>query len=95
MPVDLTALRGPLGVVVHLPNSIYASGAGSERGFDLRDELHRIEFYETVLSNGTAEQIAEYLNVNELIRLWARLWLPAKVQAAWADTIPFPGRATW
>jgi hypothetical protein len=93
VPSDLTTLRGPTDTVVHLPGSIYASGAGTLRGFDLRDELQRIEFYETVLGNGTAAQIAELLNANELIRLWPRLWLPRRVRAAWAGVIPFPTRA--
>lgn len=86
-PPALTLLHGPTSGVVHLPGSIYASGTGPARGFDLNDQGERIELYEIVLSNGTTEQIAEHLDPDELRRLWPRLWLAPAVRAAWAGRI--------
>ena len=94
VPADLAQLRGPTSGIVHLPGMVYGSGAGPRRGFNLDDDGERVEFYEIVLANGTASQIAEYLDVNELIRLWPSLWLPPHVQRAWASSIPFPCRAS-
>jgi hypothetical protein len=93
VPEDLTEMRGEIDVVVHLPGSVYSSGSGPARGFNLAHENERIEFYEIVLTNATAAQITEYLNVNELIRLWPKMWLPPHVVRAWVDTIPFPCRS--
>ena len=90
VPRDLGALRGPTSGVVRLPGSVYSSGAGPQRWFNLADEGERVEFYEIVLVGATAEQMESLLEVNELVRLWPRLWLPPHVQQAWATVIPFP-----
>lgn len=90
VPGDLSELKGPITGRIRLPASVYSSGAGSQRVFDLDDEQQRIRIYQIVLANGTADDIRRYLNVNELLRLWPKLWLPPHVQNAWADKIPFP-----
>jgi hypothetical protein len=41
--------------------------------FDLSNEAERIELYEIVLTDGTAEDICRYVNREELLRLWPRL----------------------
>lgn len=87
VPDDLSALRGPINGVARLPLSVYSSGAGPDREFNLDDERERIAFYEIVLTNGTVADISRYLNINELLRLWPNLWLPPHVQRAWADTL--------
>jgi hypothetical protein len=71
LPADLAELRGPLTGMVGLPLSIYASGQGPARSFDLSNETERIELYEIVLTDGTAEDICRYINREELLRLWA------------------------
>jgi hypothetical protein len=38
---------------VRLPVSVYASGQGPAREFDMSNEAERIEVYEMVLTNGT------------------------------------------
>jgi hypothetical protein len=43
----------------------------------------RIELYEIVLTDGTAEDIRRYLNREELLRLWPRPWLPPHVRQVW------------
>jgi hypothetical protein len=83
LPADLAELRGPLTGMVRLPLSIYASGQGPARSFDLSNEAERIELYEIVLTDGTADDVCRYINREELLRLWRRLWLPPHVRQVW------------
>jgi hypothetical protein len=83
LPADLTQLRGPLTGMVRLPLRIYASGHGPARSFDLSNEAERIVLYEIVLTDGTAEDVCRYLNYEELLRVWPRLWLPPYVRQVW------------
>jgi hypothetical protein len=83
LPTDLADLRGPLTGLVRLPLHVYASGRGPARGFDLADEAERAEVYQIVLTDGTTEDVCRYVNGEELLRLWPRLWLPAHVRQAW------------
>jgi hypothetical protein len=76
LPADLAELRGPLTGMVQLPLGVYASGQGPARRFDMTNEAERIELYEIVLTDGTAEDVCRYVNREELRRLWPRLWLP-------------------
>jgi hypothetical protein len=69
--------------LVRLPLRVYASGQGPARGFDMSNEAERIELYEIVLTGGTAEDICRYVNREELLRLWPRLWLPRHVRQVW------------
>jgi hypothetical protein len=57
--------------MVQLPLRVYASGQGPSRSFDLSNEAERIELYEIVLTDGTAEDVCHYVNREELLRLWA------------------------
>jgi hypothetical protein len=83
LPADLAELRGPLTGMVQLPLRVYASGQGPARSFDLSNEAERIELYEIVLTDGTAEDVCHYVNREELLRLWPRLWLPPHVRHVW------------
>jgi hypothetical protein len=76
-------LRGLLTGVVRLPLQVYASGQGPARRFDMSNEAERIEMYEIVLTDGTAEDVCRYVNRGELLRLWPRLWLPPYVRQVW------------
>jgi hypothetical protein len=87
LPADLAELRGPLTGMVRLPLSIYASGQGPARRFDLSNEAERIELYEIVLTDGTAEDVCRYIDREELLRLWPRLWLPPHVRQVWAPRL--------
>jgi hypothetical protein len=42
-----------------------------------------MELYEIVLTEGTAEDVCRYVNRDELLRLWPRLWLPPHVRQVW------------
>ena len=83
LPAALAELRGPLTGMVRLPLRIYASGLRPARSFDLSNEAERIELYEIVLTDGTAEDVCRYVNREELLRLWPRLWLPSYVRQVW------------
>ncbi len=83
VPTDLAGLRGPNDGVVRLPLSVYSSGGGPDRGFDLAEDAQRIELYQVVLTGGTVQDQNRYLDAGQLRRLWPRLWLPAALRAAW------------
>jgi len=51
--------------------------------FDLDNETERIELYEIVLAEGTEDVVCQYINLEELQRVWPRLWLPKHVRLAW------------
>ena len=87
LPADLRELRGPLTGVVRLPLRVYASGLGPARRFDMTDEAERIELYEIVLTEGTAEDVCRYVNREELLRVWPRLWLPPHVRQVWGPRL--------
>jgi hypothetical protein len=69
--------------MVELPLRIYASGQGPARSFDLSNEAERIELYEIALTDGTAEDVYRYINREELLGLWRRLWLTPRVRQVW------------
>ena len=83
VPEDLDRLHGGLAGEVRLPIGLYSSGQGSDRAFDLGEEAERIELYEIVLTNGAEDDVCRYVDRRELVRLWARLWLPDHVRRAW------------
>ena len=83
LPADLTQLRGPLTGMVRCRCVSTRPTRGPDRSFDLSDEAERIELYEIVLTDGTGEDVCRYLNHEELLLLWPRLWLPPYVRQVW------------
>ena len=83
VPEDLDRLHGGLAGEVRLPLGLYSSGQGPDRVFDLGQEAERIELYEIVLTNGAEDDVCRYVDRRQLVRLWARLWLPDHVRRAW------------
>ena len=55
------------------------------RAFDLDDPSDRVFVYETVLRQGDGAHIREFIDVDELLEIWDQLYLPANIEAAWAD----------
>ncbi len=90
VPSDLAELRGPASGVLRLPLSVYSSGAGAGREFDLTDPAQQAELYEIVLTTGTAADLARYLHADLLRALWPGLWLPAALREAWEPLLPEP-----
>ena len=88
VPANLACLRGPLSGRVGLPLSLYSSGRGPERVFDLGDERERMELYEVVFTEGTADEVCRYIDLEELQRLWPKLWLPQHFRHAWEPRLP-------
>ena len=90
VPSNLAELRGPASGVLRLPLSVYSSGAGTGREFDLTDPAQQAELYEIVLTTGTAADQARYLHADQLRALWPGLWLPAALREAWEPLLPEP-----
>lgn len=53
--------------------------------YDLADEAQRRVVYEVVLREGGADEVRQFIDPDEVLRLWDRLVLPAHVRAAWRD----------
>lgn len=90
VPSNLAELHGPASGVLRLPLSVYSSGAGAGREFDLTDPAQRAELYEIVLTTGTAADQARYLDADQLRALWPGLWLPAALRQAWKPLLSEP-----
>lgn len=86
VPASLDELHGGHSGVVALPRRLAWSGAG-ERRYDLAVEHDRRMLYETVLTEGSLDDVRQYVDATELVRLWDELWLPARVQRAWAPLL--------
>jgi hypothetical protein len=83
---DLGDLRGPLEGKVRLPLHLEASDRAL---YDLSDEHRRELLYELVLLEaGSVEDLITWLDGDELIRMWPRLYLPRVVRAAWEARHP-------
>jgi hypothetical protein len=68
-----------------LPLHLNWSQAGRE--FDLSDRRQRARVYETVLREGTAGDITEYVDGALLADLWPDLVLPALIRVQWQPLI--------
>lgn len=87
MPESLDELTGRLVGVVTLPLRLSWSGPVERRGFDLAIEHDRRMLYEVVLTEGTIDDVRNYLDAAELLRLWSVLWLSPHVRRAWQPLI--------
>ncbi|WP_405061674.1 helix-turn-helix domain-containing protein [Kribbella sp. NBC_01505] len=98
--VEHTTARGRvLSVPTHLPRldisaalatvtlPLHLNWSDPGRQFKLRDRADRARVYETVLREGGAEDILQYVDGALLIDLWPELVLPREVRAAWTDLI--------
>ena len=80
--VDDPAIGKERGEVT-LPLNVLWSGP--ERTWDLSDRRQRAQVYEMVLTEGTADDVRRFIDVDELIELWSDLWLAPHVKAAWSE----------
>lgn len=71
--------------VAELP--LHLDWSRPDRRVDLRDRLERARCYETVLREGTPEDIAGLVDGALLVDLFDELVLPAEIRAAWEQTI--------
>ena len=57
------------------------------RVYELDDPGERKYLYEIVLTDGTAADVKRLIARSILVDLWGRLYLPASIRTAWADTV--------
>lgn len=82
----LGALAGPLVGEVSVPRHLFWSG--TQRAFDVADPADRLELYGALLANGTAEDIAAYVNKDRLMESWPMLPIDPHVVQLWSDRFP-------
>ncbi len=79
LPVELALGR------VRMPLHLNWSEPG--RAYDLSDRRQRARVYEVVLREGTAQDIADYIDGALLVDLWPDLVIPAQLRRAWQPLI--------
>lgn len=72
-----------MGRFVRLPLELHWSYPLRE--FDLDDDSDRAFVYETVLQQGNENYVREFIDTDELLEIWDEIFLPAHVEAPWAD----------
>lgn len=78
---DLDRLHGPTTGASVLPLAIEASHRTSD---DFGDAHQRAEAYRVVLMEAlTRDDLASWLDRDELVRVWPDLYLPRDIRAAW------------
>jgi hypothetical protein len=88
LPGSLDELRGPISGIVRLPLRIYWSGPDPESvEWDTARSDRRARLYEVVLRQGDLDDIRRLVAGRELVRLWDRLYLPARLRTAWTPLI--------
>jgi hypothetical protein len=80
--IDAPGVEKASGVVT-LPLRVQWSGR--PRRYDLSDRRQRALVYELVLTEGTGDDVRSFIDVDELVRLWNDLVLPAHVRRAWSE----------
>lgn len=80
--IDDPAAEKASGVVT-LPRRVNWSDA--DPTYDLDDRRQRALVYEQVLTEGTAEDVRRFIDLDVLIDLWDELVLPRAVSHAWID----------
>lgn len=81
LPDRLDELTGPTSGVVRLPGHLDWSGNAV---YDLDSPGRIVDLYRTVLMEAPDRaDLARYLDAGTLRRLWAMLWLPQALRAAW------------
>lgn len=71
--------------VIELP--LRVDWSSERRSWDLRDERERAQVYEMVLTEGTDDDVRAYIQIDTLVALWPKLFLPAHVRRAWVDHV--------
>ncbi len=88
VPAALGELRGGLSGLVALPSRLFWSGPDPRSvRWDLSDSSRRRDLYEIVLVEGTLNDIRDWVNGPELVRLWDQMYLPPWVRAVWRGLI--------
>lgn len=86
--VDDPSVKKAAGRVT-LPQHVRWSG---RTDYNLEDRRDRISLYEQVVTEGTADDVRLYIEVDELVALWDELVLSPHVRAAWEAWLRRCGR---
>jgi hypothetical protein len=84
-PDDWDDAAGVIAGRITLPLHLCWSGPTSS--FYLNDPVQLRYVYATVLREGTANDVREWLNPTVLVRIWDDLWLPQAVHEVWDSWI--------
>lgn len=87
-PVALPADVDDPGVEKHrgtITLPLHVLWSGPERVWDMSDRRQRLQVYEMVLTEGTADDVRRFIDVDQLIELWPDIWLAPYVRAAWSE----------
>ena len=76
---------GPTVGVVELPFHLYWSDDNNR--FDLSKRSRLRSMYQTVLTEGSARDVLDHLNLGLLLDVWDELWLSPAVHAAWDEWV--------
>jgi hypothetical protein len=88
VPGSISELRGALEGVVTMPGRLFWLSPDVRRvQWDLSDRSRRRDFYEIVLVRGTVDDICEFVNGPELMRLWDDMYLPPWIREAWRPLV--------
>jgi hypothetical protein len=88
VPGSLGELRGPLEGVVTMPGRLFWLSPDLRRvQWDLSERGRRRDFYEIVLVKGTVDDVCEFVNGPELMRLWDDMYLPPWIREAWRPLV--------
>ncbi len=71
------------GAVVTLP--LHLEWSGPRRSHDLSDHKQLLHVYETVLREGSGDDVRRYVDLNTLIEIWDEIMLPDHIRVAWTD----------
>ena len=74
---------------VCLPNHIFWSG--QHRIFDLDSLRDRVRVYELVITEGNSDDIRFFIDPEELVDLWPRIFLPTYVRRPWEEWLRSQG----
>lgn len=84
--VELAHLDGPVGGKIEAPAHLVA-GETPGALWDLDDHHTKIRLYEVCLASGGPYDIYRWVNLYELVRLWAHLELPDHVANTWVRAL--------
>ena len=84
-PSEWSNLDGRRHGLVKLPEHLFWSGPSSEFNLDDAAELRVV--YATVLREGSADDVRDWICPSTLLEIWGSLWLPPAVHEAWDEWI--------
>lgn len=85
LPDSLDELTGPQTGIITLPTSVDWT---PRKSYNLDDKYDRADFYNIVLREASAEQMADWLNKDTLVRTWPTIAVHGKLADTWEAQFP-------